>query len=254
MKNQICPAQTQNEHKMNSIHISKISGKNHRDVMRAIRNMEPAWEKINGRNFALVEYIDQKGQKRPMYELDWKECMFIGSKFNDEARARIIIEWAELREKELNRKQLVEKTGYTENKIFPAKLGTLIINGYYTGGQLWYALGTIMRFMGYDSGGKHYALKFGENNSMFIENCWYVNMNWIDEFIKNPKIRTSHEKIATLYKDLFRVDLTPQNKIPFTYLFTDSEILSIINEINSFKQKPAKTQSIIEKIMNGGGR
>lgn len=34
--------------------------------MRAIRNMEPAWEKINGRNFALVEYIDQKGQKSPV--------------------------------------------------------------------------------------------------------------------------------------------------------------------------------------------
>ena len=32
--------------------------------------MEPAWEKVNGRKFALVDYIDEKGEKRPMYELE----------------------------------------------------------------------------------------------------------------------------------------------------------------------------------------
>jgi hypothetical protein len=33
-------------------------GKQHKDVMKAIRNMEPAWLKVNGRKFALVEYQD----------------------------------------------------------------------------------------------------------------------------------------------------------------------------------------------------
>ena len=33
-------------------------------VLRAIRNMEPAWEKVNGRKFALVEYKDAKGERR----------------------------------------------------------------------------------------------------------------------------------------------------------------------------------------------
>ena len=31
--------------------------------------MEPARKKINGRNFALVEYEDAKGERRPCYEL-----------------------------------------------------------------------------------------------------------------------------------------------------------------------------------------
>ena len=35
-----------------------IKSKQHKDVMKAIRNMEPAWLKVNGRKFALVEYQD----------------------------------------------------------------------------------------------------------------------------------------------------------------------------------------------------
>ena len=34
--------------------------------MEAIRKMEPAWVKVNGRNFALVEYKDAKGELRPI--------------------------------------------------------------------------------------------------------------------------------------------------------------------------------------------
>ena len=33
-------------------------GKQPKDVMKAIRNMEPAWLKVNGRKFAPVEYQD----------------------------------------------------------------------------------------------------------------------------------------------------------------------------------------------------
>ena len=33
--------------------------------MQAIRNMEPAWEKVNGLKFQLVEYRDKKGSFAP---------------------------------------------------------------------------------------------------------------------------------------------------------------------------------------------
>ena len=46
---------------MTSLEIAELTGKQHKDVMRAIRKMEPAWVKVNGRNFALVEYKDAKG-------------------------------------------------------------------------------------------------------------------------------------------------------------------------------------------------
>ncbi len=43
----------------------ELTGKQHKNVMQAIRNMEPAWEKVNGGNFSLVEYRDAKGELRP---------------------------------------------------------------------------------------------------------------------------------------------------------------------------------------------
>ena len=47
---------------MTSLEIAELTGKNHFDVMRAIRKMEPAWVKVNGCKFALVTYKDQKGE------------------------------------------------------------------------------------------------------------------------------------------------------------------------------------------------
>jgi hypothetical protein len=43
--------------------------------------MEPAWEKVNGRKFALVEYQDKKGELRPCYQLTKTECLYIATKF-----------------------------------------------------------------------------------------------------------------------------------------------------------------------------
>lgn len=82
--------------RMTSLEIAEISGKAHKDVMRAIRNMEPAWVNVNGRNFALVEYRDSKGEMRPCYSLTKLECLYIATKFNDEARAKLVLRWAEL--------------------------------------------------------------------------------------------------------------------------------------------------------------
>lgn len=45
---------------MSSIEIAELTGKEHKNVMAAIRSMEPAWAKINGLKFKLVEYADKK--------------------------------------------------------------------------------------------------------------------------------------------------------------------------------------------------
>ena len=63
--------------------------------------MEPAWEKVNGRNFALVEYRDKKGELRPCYSLTKTECLYIATKFNDEARAKLVLRWEELESEKL---------------------------------------------------------------------------------------------------------------------------------------------------------
>jgi phage regulator Rha-like protein len=84
---------------MSSREIAELTGKPHNDVLKAIRNMEFAWEKVNGGKFSLVEYTDAKGEKRPMYELSKTECLYIATKFNDEARAKLVIRWEELESK-----------------------------------------------------------------------------------------------------------------------------------------------------------
>jgi phage regulator Rha-like protein len=84
--------------RMTSLQIAEITGKRHADVMKAIRKMEPAWSKINEGNFSLVDYQDKKGETRPCYSLNKEECLYIATKFNDEARAKLIKRWKELEE------------------------------------------------------------------------------------------------------------------------------------------------------------
>ena len=84
--------------RMTSLQIAEITGRRHTDVMRAIRNMEPAWEKVSERKFALAEYQDEQGKPRPCFSLNKEECLYIATKFNDEARAKLIKRWKELEE------------------------------------------------------------------------------------------------------------------------------------------------------------
>ena len=98
-----------NNQTMTSLEIAELTGKQHKDVLKAIRNMEPAWVKVNGRKFALVEYKDQKGELRPCYQLTKTECLYIATKFNDEARAKLVLRWEELeRANALNEKLKME--------------------------------------------------------------------------------------------------------------------------------------------------
>ena len=81
---------------MTSLEIADLTGKQHKNVMRDIRNMEPAWEKVYGLKFELIEYKDQLGRLKPCYSLTKTECLYIATKFNDEARAKLVLRWEEL--------------------------------------------------------------------------------------------------------------------------------------------------------------
>ena len=61
---------------MTSLEIAQLSGKNHKDVLKAIRNMEPGWVQIAGRKFALGSYKDANGQMRPCYQLTKTLCLY----------------------------------------------------------------------------------------------------------------------------------------------------------------------------------
>lgn len=94
------------EHKktITSIEIAELAGREHKSVMRSIREMEEGWVKICGCKFALTsrEVQQPNGGTRevPCYELTKRECLYIATKFNDEARAKLILRWEELETKE----------------------------------------------------------------------------------------------------------------------------------------------------------
>ena len=93
---------------MTSLEIAELTGKQHKHVMEAIRKMEPAWVKTCGSNFRLTSrtIVQPNGGTRevPCYQLTKTECLYIATKFNDEARAKLVLRWEELERAELRRK------------------------------------------------------------------------------------------------------------------------------------------------------
>ena len=90
--------------RMTSLEIAEVTGKPHNDVLKAIRKMEQAWVKVNGGNFSLVDYMDSKGELRPCYSLSKMECLYIATKFNDVARAKLVIRWQQLEQERIAQK------------------------------------------------------------------------------------------------------------------------------------------------------
>ena len=68
--------------------------------MEAIRKMEPAWVKVCKSKFRLTSrtIVQPNGGTRevPCYSLTKTECLYIATKFNDEARAKLVLRWEEL--------------------------------------------------------------------------------------------------------------------------------------------------------------
>ena len=93
---------------MTSLEIAEVTGKQHKDVLKAIRKMEPVWVKTCGRKFALTSrtIVQPNGGTRdvPCYSLTKTECLYIATKFNDEARARLVLRWEEMELAEVRRK------------------------------------------------------------------------------------------------------------------------------------------------------
>ena len=81
---------------MTSLEIAELTGKQHNHLMRDIRNMERAWEKVTQSRFGLSTYKDSTGRTLPCYQLTKTECLYIATKFNDEARAKLVLRWEEL--------------------------------------------------------------------------------------------------------------------------------------------------------------
>ncbi len=93
------------EQTISSFEIAQITGKKHAHVLRDIRTMEPAWEKVHkskfGFMFKIINLPNRASRKDPYYELNKIEFLYVITKYSDEARAKLVMRWAELEEKNI---------------------------------------------------------------------------------------------------------------------------------------------------------
>ncbi len=96
----LCVTNDDGEQRMTSLEIAELTGKPHNDVLKAIRKMEEGWQRVCQGNFSLTSRIIKQpnGGTRevPCYLLTKTECLYIATKFNDEARARLVLRWKQL--------------------------------------------------------------------------------------------------------------------------------------------------------------
>ena len=105
-----------NAGRMTSLEIAEVTGKPHNDVLKAIRKMEQACNQVTQGNFSLSTYQDATGRTLPCYSLTKTECLYIATKFNDEARAKLVLRWEQL-ERERMMTQGIRKLLVTDDDI-----------------------------------------------------------------------------------------------------------------------------------------
>ena len=92
-----------------SLDIAKLTGKEHKNVLRDIRNMEPAWEKLHQLKFEQMqirENLPNNGYRlRTVYALTKLECLYIATKYDDVSRAKLVLRWEELEKEDVRRKK-----------------------------------------------------------------------------------------------------------------------------------------------------
>ncbi len=109
------------EQRMTSLDIAQVTGKTHAHVLRDIRNMEPAWEKECGAKFGRTSekiQMPQGGVRMiPVFSLTKTESLYVATKFNDEARARLVLRWEQLERERLGVRIPEPKLLVTEREI-----------------------------------------------------------------------------------------------------------------------------------------
>ena len=104
-----------------SLDIARLTGKEHRNVLRDIRNMEPAWEKLHQLKFEQMqirENLPNNGYRlRTVYALTKLECLYIATKYDDVSRAKLVLRWEELERGNVRTQGASPKLLMTEREI-----------------------------------------------------------------------------------------------------------------------------------------
>ena len=84
----------QTEQTITSLEVAELTGKQHKHIMRDIRNL--LYQGVAETNFGPVSYKDAQNQERPMFLLTKKGCLILASGYDALLREKIIDRWEEL--------------------------------------------------------------------------------------------------------------------------------------------------------------
>ena len=139
-----------------SVIVAQVFGKQHKDVLRAIRGLECP-EEFTGRNFALSEFTDPTGRKLPMYRMTRDGFTFLCMGFTGKEAARWKVAYIEAfnrMEEELHRQQ-AEQYNAAVGAEFTGRVVELdfgkgvVVAEWDTAGNLWLGDQEIDALLGY---------------------------------------------------------------------------------------------------------
>ncbi len=115
---------TDQEQTITSIEIAQLTGTRHSDVLKKIETILSKINDINfnERNFSLVNYTDNKGEKRPMIKMTKSGSLFIASRYDVNLHLAVQLRWEELENKirqpqQLTRIELLTMALEAEKKV-----------------------------------------------------------------------------------------------------------------------------------------
>lgn len=165
--------------------------------------------------------------------------------------------WCNDRVKELllngNKARPIEKKGtYVENQIFINKLGLYSAKGYYSNGKLYFAINDVIRFTEMNVTASYLVNKFSGAIKVLDGNQskWFADLDWYEKFMNYYQHKITFDELSHIYRDLFNIEKNNSSDTPYTYFFTDAEMLQIIKLANRFG-KPKLQSELIDKLMGG---
>lgn len=142
-------------------------------------------------------------------------------------------------------------TEYPENTVITVKMGKLSNEIYIKGGVIYAKFSIISKAMGYSTQPNYYLKRWG-NNCLKVtvgkQETWFINSIAFDQMVK-LRNDIPFTTIATIYKDLFNIEKqTDGDENPYTYQFTDREMLDVITALN---QKPVHKEKVMNLLLGG---
>ena len=86
----------QTEQTITSLEVAELTGKEHKNIIRDIRNIIAQMDEINQRNFEPISYTDSRNREQACYRLTKEGCLCLVSGYDANLRMKIINRWKEL--------------------------------------------------------------------------------------------------------------------------------------------------------------